>query len=292
MFTPAGRHRRLRQERLHRLQGVHRRLPLRRDLHQPRGPLGGEVQLLRPPASTSAWSRPASSSARPRRSWSATSTTRPRGSRRSSTASRRRCAARRRRRGRSSSTRARTRRRSTRSPRARPDGGLYMWSEQDATAPMLVGPAIRATPTAPRRPFSPTTCRTARRGTGGSASTPGPRASPRAPTSSPLLLILAGVISDAGAAVALGGAAPRAGFLALTGAAPVWRPRAPAPLLLHLHPAAVAELAGPRRGLISGYGLVLAVHHPGRARWRWRRCGGARRLASAPRRSPGCRSPS
>ena len=43
----AGRDRRLRQGRLHRLQGLHRRLPLRRDLHQPRGPLGREVQLLR-----------------------------------------------------------------------------------------------------------------------------------------------------------------------------------------------------------------------------------------------------
>ena len=37
------------KQRLHRLQGVHRRLPVRRDLHQPRGPLGREVQLLRAP---------------------------------------------------------------------------------------------------------------------------------------------------------------------------------------------------------------------------------------------------
>ena len=44
-----GRHRRLRQVGLHRLQGVHGRLPLRRHLHQPRGPLGREVQLLRAP---------------------------------------------------------------------------------------------------------------------------------------------------------------------------------------------------------------------------------------------------
>ena len=41
------RHRRFRQIDLHRLQGVHRGLPLRRDLHQPRGPFRGEVQLLR-----------------------------------------------------------------------------------------------------------------------------------------------------------------------------------------------------------------------------------------------------
>src|SRR5207302_161144 len=45
----AGRDRRLRQGRVHRVQGVHRRLPVRRHLHQPRRPLGGEVQLLRPP---------------------------------------------------------------------------------------------------------------------------------------------------------------------------------------------------------------------------------------------------
>ena len=46
----AGRHRRLRQGGVHRLQGLHRRLPVRRDLHQPRGSLGREVQLLRAPA--------------------------------------------------------------------------------------------------------------------------------------------------------------------------------------------------------------------------------------------------
>ncbi len=34
---------------LHRLQGVHGRLPLRRHLHQPGRPLGREVQLLRAP---------------------------------------------------------------------------------------------------------------------------------------------------------------------------------------------------------------------------------------------------
>ena len=45
-----GRDRRLRQARVHRLQGLHRGVPVRRDLHQPRGPLGGEVQLLRAPA--------------------------------------------------------------------------------------------------------------------------------------------------------------------------------------------------------------------------------------------------
>ncbi len=48
--VPAPRRdRRLRQAHLHRLQGLHGRLPLRRHLHQPRRPLGREVQLLRPP---------------------------------------------------------------------------------------------------------------------------------------------------------------------------------------------------------------------------------------------------
>ena len=45
-----GRHRRLRQGHLHRLQGLHGRLPVRRDLHQPRGPFGREVQHVRAPA--------------------------------------------------------------------------------------------------------------------------------------------------------------------------------------------------------------------------------------------------
>ncbi len=44
----ARRHRRLRQGDLHRLQGLHGGLPLRRDLHQPRRPLGREVQHVRP----------------------------------------------------------------------------------------------------------------------------------------------------------------------------------------------------------------------------------------------------
>ncbi len=73
---PARRDRRLRQAGVHRLQGVHRRLPVRRDLHQPRGPLGREVQLLRAPARRRASSRPAWWCARPRRSSSATWTTR------------------------------------------------------------------------------------------------------------------------------------------------------------------------------------------------------------------------
>ena len=57
---------------LHRLQGLHRGLPVRRDLHQPRGPVGGEVQLLRAPARQSASSPRASSCARRKRSSSAT----------------------------------------------------------------------------------------------------------------------------------------------------------------------------------------------------------------------------
>ena len=47
---PAGRDRGLLQGLLHRLQGLHGGLPLRRDLHQPGRPQRGEVQLLRPPA--------------------------------------------------------------------------------------------------------------------------------------------------------------------------------------------------------------------------------------------------
>ena len=74
----------------------------------------------------------------------------------------------------------------------RPDGGLFMWSEQGARAAAgRLGPS-RPAPTARRRRCSPTTCRTARRGTGGSASTRGPRASPRAPTWRRSLLMLAG----------------------------------------------------------------------------------------------------
>ena len=44
------RDRRLRQAGLHRLQGLHGGVPVRRDLHQSRGSLGGEVQPLRPSA--------------------------------------------------------------------------------------------------------------------------------------------------------------------------------------------------------------------------------------------------
>ena len=46
---PVRRDRGLRQGGVHRLQGLHRRLSLRRHLHQPRGPFRGEVQLLRAP---------------------------------------------------------------------------------------------------------------------------------------------------------------------------------------------------------------------------------------------------
>ena len=116
----AGRHRRLRQVGVHRLQGLHRRLPVRRDLHQPRGPLGREVQLLRAPARR----RPR---ARVRRRLPDGGDPRRRPGRRrlarlarSSAASRGACAGPRRRRARSSSTGARTRRRSTRWRRAGP----------------------------------------------------------------------------------------------------------------------------------------------------------------------------
>ena len=126
-----GRHRRLRQAGLHRLQGVHRRLPVRRDLHQPRGPLGGEVQLLRAPARQSASSRRASSSARREAILVGDLNDRHvAGRARSSAASRSRCAGPRRRRG--PKLFYKGAHQATLDPLAarRPTGGLFMWSEQ------------------------------------------------------------------------------------------------------------------------------------------------------------------
>ncbi len=45
----AERRGRLRRQPVHRVQGVHERLPVRRDLHQPRDEHGTQVQLLQPP---------------------------------------------------------------------------------------------------------------------------------------------------------------------------------------------------------------------------------------------------
>ena len=118
-------------------------------------------------------------------------------SRRSSTASRSPCAGPRRRRGRSSSTKARTRRRSIRWRRGGPTAGSSCGASR-ATAPQQVvsGHPRRAQQRRPRR-CSPTTCRTARRGTGASASTPGPRGSPPACIWCRRCSLLAGVV-DAG----------------------------------------------------------------------------------------------
>ena len=205
----AGRDRRLRQARLHRLQGLHRRVPLRRDLHQPRGPLGREVQLLRAAPRRRPRARlrrrvpdRGDPGRRPERRHLARVA-------RSSAATSSRCAGPRRRRGRSSSTRARTRRRSTRSPRAGPPGGLFLWSEQgERPAAGDLRPSRRC-PTTPPRRCSPTTSRTARPGTSASASTRGRRASRRAPTCVPALLLLAGVLEPDERALALGGAGRR-----------------------------------------------------------------------------------
>ena len=192
---------------LHRLQGLHRRLPVRRDLHQPGRPLGREVQLLRAPARRSGSSLPAWSSARPRPSSSATSTTPARGSRRSSIATPSRCAARRRRPG--PKLFYKGAHQATLDPLAarRPAGGTFMWSEQGSDGPSdPCRPATRAPGTAAPPRCSPTTCRTARPGTGGSASTPGPRASRPAPTSCRCSSLLAGLLSGRQRALGVGGA--------------------------------------------------------------------------------------
>ncbi len=67
----------------------------------------------------------------------------------------------------------------------RPGGGLFAWATQGSTGRA----ARRLRVSGPRHPrlrrCSPTTCRTTRRGAGGSVSTPGPRAS--RPAASPSL---------------------------------------------------------------------------------------------------------
>ena len=139
-----------------------------------------------------------------------------------------------------------TRRPSIRWPRARPGGDTFMWSEQ-GSGEHIVGPGHpgdlqqqrRGRPRLRRR-------RTARRGTGGSACTPGPRASRRAPTSSPLLLVLAGIV-DPSSVLWLWVAPVVAGaFLALTGVLLLLDLEHPLALPLHLHSAAAEELARPR----------------------------------------------
>ena len=95
-------------------------------------------------------------------------------SRRSSNASRRGAPSRKRRRCRSSSTKARTRRRSIRSPPDGPKAGSSCGASSGRVS-RHVTPAIRTRNNPRRRRCSRTTFRTACRGTGASASTPGPK---------------------------------------------------------------------------------------------------------------------
>ena len=169
-----GRHRRLRQGHLHRLQGVHGRLPVRRDLHQPRGPLGGEVQPLRAPPRR----RPRAGLRHrlPHRGDPRRRPERPRRQGRPGDQPRAGAGARGRRRtpGPASSTRARTRRRSTRWPR----GGRTAACSRGPPRALRIRSSSRRGTRAGRCPrrrrCCPTTCRTTRRGAGGSACTPGP----------------------------------------------------------------------------------------------------------------------
>ena len=73
-LPPRRRDRGLRRRPLHRLQGVHAGLPLRRALHRPRDRDGGQVQLLRAPGGGGPGARVRRSSAPSRPSWPATST--------------------------------------------------------------------------------------------------------------------------------------------------------------------------------------------------------------------------
>ena len=192
----ARRHRRLRQGDLHRLQGVHGGLPLRRDLHQPRRPFGREVQHLRPPTRRRVSSPPASRCARPRAIIVGDGND-------------------------PTSKVAQTRERATRSRcdgrRRRPARSVFYLGAHQATLDPLGRPAPRAASTpgpaqgAPdpqlvtaghpqaghgrRLPrCCPTTSPTMRRGAGGSASTRGRRASPQAPSCWPSLLALTGLL--------------------------------------------------------------------------------------------------
>ena len=176
----ARRHRRLRQGDLHRLQGVHGGLPIRRDLHQPRRPLGREVQHVRPSNRRGSRARlrlgvPNGSDHRRRRQ-------RPdiQGGATRGAPPRRRFDGRRRRPGRVSSTSARTRPPSTHSDLPAPRAA-------STPGPPRARPTLNSSPQATRRgpgrrlPHCfPTTSPTMRHGAGGSASTRGPRASPQA----------------------------------------------------------------------------------------------------------------
>ena len=125
------------------------------------------------------------------------------------------------------STRARTRRRWIRSPPAAPTAGCSPGRRRAASATRVTSPRPSRPPElqSPRR-CCPTTWATTRRGAGGSACTPGPRASPPAACWSPLLLVLAGArLGQPGCPV--GGARRGAGLPGLTGLLLIWDLRHP-----------------------------------------------------------------
>ena len=99
----------------------------------------------------------------------------------------------------------------------RPDGGLFAWATQGAPDPQLVTSGTRAGRCPRRRPCCPTTCRTTRRGAGGSACTPGPNRSRRARSRYRPLLAFAGLLPWGNAAARWAAPVLSLAFLALTG---------------------------------------------------------------------------
>ena len=134
----------------------------------------------------------------------------------------------------------------TRWPPAAPTAACSPGPRRARRARRPWSPGIPGSPAPRRRRCCPTTCRTRRRGAGGSACTPGPRASPPAPSRARR--------ARPGRAPGLGAARWPAGrlpswrwrFLGCHRGAADRRPGAPGPVLPDLHPAALAELAGPR----------------------------------------------
>ena len=156
----------------------------------------------------------------------------------------------------------------------RPDGDIYMWSEQRRRPGPGRRRSPRRAPTPRPRPCWPTTCPTRRPGTGGSASTRGPRASPRAPSWWPSSSPWPGRSSGADALVRWVAPLVSVAFLGDHRRAADLGPGAPRPLLLHLHAAAVA-VAGWSGAASSSAptATVLGLHLVAqRARARRRRC--------------------
>ena len=155
----------------------------------------------------------------------------------------------------------------------RPDGGLFAWASRPGRPAGTWPPGTLADGTSSARGAArPTTCRTRRRGTGGSACTRGPRASPPAPISVPAAARPGRLRSLGRPGGPLGGAAAwRWPSSRVTGGAADRGPQASGPLLPDLHPASVAELAGPRR--VHHRRLrrrVLALHLLAAPGWRGR----------------------